>query len=149
MNGLRSIALLAARVILGIIFIAHGWQKLHTYHHSGVEGMLKGLGAPAPSVSAYILTWAELGGGILLVLGLLLPLVSIVLVVDMIGAIYYTHWEQGFWVAAGMGGAPAKIGWEWPLAIIAGLLAVGFANAGHLAADSYVFRRRGGRAVEA
>ncbi|RPA57619.1 DoxX family protein [Gordonia oryzae] len=149
MNGVRSIALLAARMILGIIFIAHGWQKLHVYHLSGVEGMLKGIGAPAPSVSAYILTWAELGGGILLVLGLLLPLVSIVLVVDMIGAIYYTHWEQGFWVAAQAADMPAKIGWEWPLALIAGLLAVGFANAGHFAVDTYAFRRRGGRAVEA
>lgn len=135
MNGLRSIALLVARVILGIIFIAHGWQKLNTYHHSGVEAMLKGLGAPAPSVSAYILTWAEFGGGILLILGLLLPLVSLVLVVDMIGAIYYTHWDQGFWVGE-------KVGWEWPLGLIAGLLAVGFANAGVFAADNYLLRGR-------
>lgn len=137
----RSIALLAARVILGIIFIAHGWQKLHTYGHEGVVANFKTMGVPFAEFSAYYATWVEFVGGILLILGLFLPLVSVLLIIDMIGAIIYVHADKGFWVttdAAGKG----ILGYEWPLALIAGLLAVGFAQAGGLAADTHVFRRR-------
>ena len=139
MNGFRGIALLAARVILGCIFIAHGWQKLNTFHISGVKANFEEMGVVAPGFSAYAVTWVEFVGGILLILGLLLPIVSVLLVIDMIGAIYYVHWDLGFWVADG------KAGWEWPLALIAGLLAVGFANAGVFAADNYLVRGRGRR----
>lgn len=141
MNGLRGIALLAARVILGFIFIMHGWQKLHTNGIDATTAFFKSVNVPWPEFSAYYAAWVELVGGILLILGLLLPLVSILLVIDMIGAIATVHWDHGFWSNDG--------GYEFPLALIAALLAVGFANAGHFAADSYVFRRRrGGRAVE-
>lgn len=142
MNGFRSLALLAARVILGAIFIAHGWQKLHTFGIDGVRGNFESMGVVAPGFSAYAVTWLELIGGILLILGLLLPLVSTLLVIDMIGAIYYVHWDAGFFVGA-------KAGWEWPLALIAGLLAVGFANAGVFAADNYLVRGRRGAPVAA
>ncbi|MGV9860721.1 DoxX family protein [Gordonia sp. NPDC003425] len=130
----RSIALLAARVILGIIFIAHGWQKLHTYGHEGVVASFKTMDVPFPEFSAYYATWVEFVGGILLILGLFLPLVSVLLIIDMIGAIFTAHIDHGFWTADG--------GYEFPLALIAGLLAVGFAQAGGLAADTHVFRRR-------
>ena len=138
MNGVRSIALLAARVILGIIFIAHGWQKLHTNGIAGTKAFFESVNVPAPGFSAYFATWVELIGGGLLILGLALPLVSILLVIDMIGAIVTVHWDNGFW--------SSDNGYEFPLALIAGLLAVGFANAGKLAIDSYVMPGRRGSA---
>lgn len=134
MFGIRSLALFAARVILGIIFIAHGWQKLNQQGIDQVQSYFDGIGVPAPEVAAYYATWVEFVGGILLILGLLLPLVSTLLIIDMIGAIIYVHGENGFWNTDG--------GYEWSLALIAGLLAVGFAQAGAASADHYVFRRR-------
>ncbi|GAC67567.1 DoxX family protein [Gordonia soli] len=139
MFGIRSVALFAARLILGIIFIAHGWQKLHTNGISNVEKGFDAMGIPAPGLAAQYATWVEFIGGILLILGLLLPLVSLLLILDMIGAIIYAHWDAGFWNADG--------GYELPLALIAGLLAVGIAQAGGAAADHYVFRRRNRNAV--
>ena len=134
MYPIRSLGLFAARVILGIIFIAHGWQKLHTWGLDGTKASFDKMGAPFPEFSAYYATWVELIGGILLIVGVLLPLVSVLLIIDMIGAIFVAHIDHGFWASDG--------GYEFPLALIAGLLAVGFASAGGLAFDTHVFRRR-------
>lgn len=129
----RDIALLAARLILGILFVAHGWQKLNSWGIDGVQESFAGMGVPAPEISAYIATFAELIGGIMLIAGLALPVVAVVLSFVMAGAAYYAHIDAGFWNTDG--------GYEWPLALIAGLLAVGFAKAGPAAADTYLFSR--------
>lgn len=133
MFAVRSIGLLGARVILGIIFIAHGWQKFHTNGIDATAKFFDGAGVPFPRFSAYYATWVELVGGALLILGLALPLVAILLIIDMIGAIVTVHWDAGFWGADG--------GYELPLALIGGLLAVGFAAAGGLAVDGHLRRR--------
>ena len=135
MAGFSSVPQFLARLILGIIFIAHGWQKLHTNGMDSTKAFFKGLDVPFPEFSAYAVTWLELVGGILLIIGLLLPLVSVLLIIDMIGAIYYVHWDNGFWAGGD------KVGWEWPLALIAGLLAVGFSG-GLGAADTHLWARR-------
>lgn len=140
MFGLRSLASFAARLILGYIFIMHGWQKLHTMGSDKVTAMFNGMGIPHAHLAAQYATWVEFIGGILLILGLFLPLVSILLIADMIGAIAYAHWDHGFWSTDG--------GYEFPLALIAGLLAVGIAQAGSAAADHYIFRRRRGVVVD-
>ena len=95
MYPIRSLGLFAARVILGIIFIAHGWQKLHTWGLDGTKASFSKMGAPFPEFSAYYATWVELIGGILLIVGVLLPLVSVLLIIDMIGAIFVAHIDQG------------------------------------------------------
>lgn len=134
MFGIRSLAHFVARLILGFIFIMHGWQKLNTNGIDATSKAFEAMGVPAPQFSAQFATWVELVGGVLLILGLLLPLVSTLLIIDMLGAIIYVHWDAGFWGTDG--------GYELPLALIAGLLAVGFTVAGAAAADSYIFRRR-------
>ncbi|MXP23691.1 DoxX family membrane protein [Gordonia sp. HNM0687] len=140
MFGIRSVTFFLARLILGIIFIMHGWQKLHTNGIGATERGFDAMGIPWPNLAAQYATWVEFIGGILLILGLFLPIVAILLIADMIGAIYYAHWDAGFWNSDG--------GYEFNLALIAGLLAVGFAQAGSAAADHYVFRRRRGAAAD-
>lgn len=125
---------LVARIILGFIFIMHGWQKLVTNGVPATADFFDSVGVPLPTFSAYFATWLELIGGILLILGLLMPLVSLLLILDMIGAIIWVHWDAGFWVG--------ENGYELCLALIAGLLAVGFVSAAPTAADTYLFRRR-------
>ncbi|SIR94517.1 DoxX family protein [Williamsia sterculiae] len=132
----RNFASFVARVLLGIIFIAHGWQKFHTMKISGTTSFFDSVGIPFPKAAAYYATWVELAGGVLLILGVLVPLVSILLIADMIGAIAYVHADKGFWNSDG--------GWEWPAALIAGLLAVGLAGTGRIGGDHYLtgrFRR--------
>ncbi len=62
-----SMALLFARIALGVFFITHGFSKL-----SGIEGftgMLDGLGWPMAALFAWLVTIAEFFGGIAILLG--------------------------------------------------------------------------------
>ena len=64
------------RLIVGTTFIAHGSQKLFSFGVAGTAGFLGCLGVPMANVMAPVLIATELGGGILLVLGLLTRYVS-------------------------------------------------------------------------
>src|SRR6188472_3775778 len=61
--------LFLVRLALGVVFVMHGWQKLAVFGHDGVTGMLGSLGIPFPGVNAVLITAAELGGGLALLLG--------------------------------------------------------------------------------
>lgn len=134
----RNFASLVARVILGVIFIFHGWQKLHTNGIDATEAYFKSLDIPWPAAAAWYAALVEFGGGILLILGVLMPIVSLLLIADMIGAIFYVHIDNGIW--------SADNGYEFPLALIAGLVAVGLAETGRTGADGYLTSRRRNRA---
>lgn len=138
MGSSRNFASLVARVILGIIFIFHGWQKLHTNGIDATEAYFKTLDIPWAGAAAWYSALVEFGGGILLILGVLMPLVSLLLIADMIGAIFYVHIDNGFW--------NTDNGYELPLALIAGLVAVGLAETGRTGADGYLTSRRRNRA---
>ncbi|MGK9273365.1 DoxX family protein [Williamsia muralis] len=134
MGTTRNLASFVARVILGIIFIFHGWQKLNKDGIDATEAYFKSLDIPLPAAAAWYSALVEFGGGILLILGVLTPLVSLLLIADMIGAIFYAHIDNGFW--------NADQGYELPLALIAGLVAVGFADTGRIGGDGYLMNRR-------
>ena len=73
-------ALLALRVVLGAIFIAHGKAKL-VAGPAGMAGLLKGQGFPMPTLFAWVVALLEFVGGILLVIGLFINPVSILLMI--------------------------------------------------------------------
>lgn len=85
----RSIALMLLRVVVGLIFFAHGYAKCCVMGIDGVQGFFSMLGIPAPGAMAYLITALELGGGIMLIGGLLTRLVALGFVADMIGAIVF------------------------------------------------------------
>ncbi|MDP9438991.1 MAG: DoxX family protein, partial [Actinomycetota bacterium] len=129
---LASLAPLAVRVIVGTIMAAHGWQKL-TQMGPGAFGsnMLGGLGVPAPVLMGYFMTFLELLGGILLIVGLLSRLVALLLTIDLVVAILLVKTEIGFLSPMG---APLP-GAELDLALIAGFLVILFAGPGKLSLD--------------
>ncbi|MFT4086675.1 MAG: DoxX family protein [Gordonia sp. (in: high G+C Gram-positive bacteria)] len=131
----QSFAVTVGRVIIGIVFFAHGWQKFFTNGIDNVEAGFKAMDVPAPLLSAWYAGIVELVGGGLLIVGLAVPLVSILLIIDMVGAIVTAHLDAGTFFADG--GGP-----ELPLALIGGLLAVGFAHQGYLSVDGNVLAAR-------
>lgn len=67
------IALLIARIFIGICFIVHGLGKLGVVgpgNMAGFEGWLKSLGIPLPALQARLAMISEIGGGLLITLGL-------------------------------------------------------------------------------
>lgn len=113
-------ALLILRVVLGIIMIYHGWPKL-TNLGGTIEGFA-GMGIPLPALSAVFATVAEVGGGLLMLLGVLTDVAGLLLAIDMLGAIIFVHAKNGFLASEG--------GIEFPLALLAMALAIAFAGPG-------------------
>jgi putative oxidoreductase len=124
-------ALLIVRVVLGIIMLYHGLPKV-TNLGGTIEGFT-GMGIPIPAVSATFATVAEVGGGLLLLLGVLTDIAGLLIAIDMLGAIIFVHAKNGFAVTDG--------GVEWPLALLAMALGIALAGPGRFSV--------GGRAVTA
>ena len=133
LSVVQPLVLLLARLAIGAIFIAHGWQKVT----HGIGGTAKGfreLGVPLPELSALAAIVIELGGGIALVLGALLPLAGTFLALQMFGAFWFVHRGNGLWANEG--------GYEYVLALGAAALAIGFTGGGALAVDGLLARYR-------
>ncbi|QFQ01486.1 Putative oxidoreductase MhqP [Corynebacterium urogenitale] len=137
MNIIRCLFLLIARVILGVVLIAHGWQKYNDWTVEGTGQNFEQMGVPSPDLSAQIVTYFEITGGVLLILGLLVRLVGPLLFVAMAGAAWFAHRDNGIFVADG--------GWELVAVIGAAGLALSAAGAGRISLDYLLatpFRRR-------
>ena len=89
-----SWAITVVRVTLGVIFFAHGSQKVlgwfGGYGLKGTTGYFVSIGLPLPV--AYAACFFEFLGGIGLVLGLLTRLAALAVIVMMAGAIAKVHW---------------------------------------------------------
>ena len=129
MARLASLAPLAVRVIVGIIMVAHGLQKLTGGPANFGQG-LSGMGVPLPVLMAYVVTFVELIGGILLIIGLLSRLAALLLTTDLAVAILLVKVNTGLIAPQGSGA-----GAELDLALIAGLLVILFAGPGKLSLD--------------
>jgi putative oxidoreductase len=105
-----DLSLLILRVIVGVIFAAHGAQKLFgVFGGQGLEKTVEMLGP-----IGYPVVIGEFFGGIGLIFGFLSRFSALALIVIMVGAIVQVHGKNGFFLSAG--------GFEYNLALI-GLLA--------------------------
>jgi putative oxidoreductase len=130
----RDVALLLARLVLGVVLIAHGWQKLMT---KGIDATTQGfaeIGIPAAPVSAMFVIAVELLGGILVVVGAATALVGVLVALEMLGAVLFVHIGSGVFVSDG--------GWELAGLVGASALALAAAGSGRLSVDHAVSRRR-------
>jgi putative oxidoreductase len=105
MNQNTQIAALLLRLALGTMFVAHGLLKVMVFTLPGTVGFFEQVGFPG--WLAYIVTFAEIGGGVLLLAGVAVPAVSIALLPVLLGAVY-VHFGSG-WVFSSPNG-----GWEYP-----------------------------------
>jgi putative oxidoreductase len=109
----------ALRVIVGALFIVHGWQKLAAGGGgSAFAGNLAHMGFSPGTLWAWVVTIVEFGGGICLVLGVLVRPAAALIVIEMLVAIAKVNIHRGFYWSQG--------GWEMPalLALLAAIIAV-------------------------
>lgn len=120
-----NIALLGLRTILATVFIYHGSQKLFGwfggYGLTATGQYMESIGIPFGTLSAFLAGSTEFFGGILLLAGVLVPLVSIPMVVTMLVASFVAH-GGGFNAQTG--------GMEYPLTLAVNLAALGLLGAG-------------------
>lgn len=133
LNGPRW-ALFVLRIVVGLVFIAHGAQKAFLLGHAGVAGFLATLGMPAPSIAAALLIAAELGGGAALLLGLATRVAAISLAFTMLVAMVTVHLPHGFFAPQGV---------EYTLTLLAASTALALGGGGALALDNAIAGRRG------
>jgi putative oxidoreductase len=134
---LEWLALLVARLTVGVEFVSTGWGKVHNL--AKVTAYFGELGIPAPGVNAIFASFTELVCGSLLVLGLASRLAACPLVVTMIVAIVTAQKDQ-------LHGVTDLVGLvEWTYIAILAIVAV--FGPGPVSVDAYVanaLRRRGG-----
>ncbi|MGP4003692.1 DoxX family protein [Streptomyces sp. 8N706] len=126
----RDVLFLIARLVLGVVFFAHGLLKAQNPDAS-IAGFAAG-GIPLPSLSYWFTLCVEFGGGAAMILGLTLPLTGVLLAVVTGGALFFVHGAKGFYVHEG--------GYEYVLVLAVVSLAVG-ASGGRLTLDEVIARR--------
>ncbi len=127
-------ALALIRIVVGLLFMGHGAQKLFGWFGghgvSGTAGWFRSLGLPAATGLTLFVGLCEFLGGLGLALGLLTPFAALAITAVMLGAIATVHWPQGLWVT--------NNGFEYPLVLLAIAVAVGLAGPGLYALDPYL-----------
>jgi putative oxidoreductase len=92
--------LLLLRLVVGLLFVGHGTQKLFGWFGGGgpqgTAGFFSSLGFRMPAVLAVVVGLSEAGGGLLLAAGLLTPLAGFLLATVMLNAIATVVFPKGF-----------------------------------------------------
>ena len=134
-------ALTVLRIVTGIVFLMHGWQKLAMMGIGGFAGFLGQLGIPGAEVAAVVVTAIEVIGGLALILGIGTRWVAIPLACDMLVALFTVHLAAGFFVSEG--------GYELVLLLLAASVALILGGSGTLALENLVRGRRAALTTEA
>lgn len=125
-----NLALTILRIVIGITFFAHGWQKLFTNGIPGVTGFFGSLGIPAAGFFAVVVTLVELLGGLALILGIGTRIAASLLAITMLVAMFTVHLPNGFFASNG--------GYELVLLLFAGCVALGLTGAGSYSVDAQI-----------
>ena len=139
-------ALLPLRLIIGCGFMVHGWAKWSR----GPEGfgkLLHQIGVPVPEFTARAVTLLELVGGLAILAGAFVAVVSLPLMMSMLVAMFKVHWQYGFSSVNTIGLTKAgplfgPPGYEISHLYIVGLLALILCDSGPLSVDRWLVRRR-------
>jgi putative oxidoreductase len=125
-------ALFVLHVFVGLLFAAHGAQKLFgAFGGPGVEGVtgfLGSLGLEPARFHGLTAGLLELVGGLLLALGLVTPVAAAALIAVMVTAIITVHLSKGFFNSEG--------GMEFNLTLIAVLFALSAIGPGDASLDA-------------
>ena len=127
-----DIALLIARVIVGVVFMAHGAQKLFgAFGGPGLSAFVQMMGP-----LGYLVAIGEFFGGLGLVVGFLTRFSAAAITLIMLGAIAMVHGKVGFFM--NWMGKQAGEGFEYHLLAIAVLLTIVIAGPGRYAIGRYL-----------
>ncbi|MCD9021528.1 DoxX family protein [Cohnella silvisoli] len=129
---MMAFGLLIIRVVIGLLFVGHGAQKLFGvfggYGPKGTGGFMESIGLKPGVAMAILAGLMELVGGALFTIGFLTPLAAILIALTMLGAIVKVHAPNGLWSTAN--------GYEYPLVLLVVVIGVAFIGAGDYSIDA-------------
>ena len=145
-DGWRAWVPLPIRMILGVGFMVHGWAKWKRGPAAFAE-LLKQVHVPLPVANAWLVTVLEIFGGLAVLMGAFVALVSIPLIFSMLGAMFTVNIKYGFSAVNTLGLTPegpqiGPPGYEINLLYIACLVALILGGAGPLSIDALRSRPR-------
>ena len=120
-------ALLPLRIGVGVVFLAHGIQKLQ-WGNAAVTQYFAKVGIPLAGFWAPVVTWVEILCGAALVIGLLTRYAALLLAVEMVVAILKVHLKAGFFLPDG---------YAFALTLLTATLTLLFAGGGKPSVDQY------------
>lgn len=130
-----DLGLLIVRLVVGLLFVGHGAQKLFGwfggYGIKGTGGWLESIGVKPGATMAVLAGLSEFGGGILFALGFVTPVGAALIIITMLVAIAKVHGTNGLWATAN--------GYELNLLYIVIALAVALIGAGSYSLDAIIF----------
>jgi len=130
-----NLGLLIIRLVVGVLFIGHGAQKLFGkfggYGLKGTGGWFESIGMKPGVTMALFAGLAELIGGILFAVGFLTPLAALLIAGTMIMAIVKVHAPNGLWATSN--------GYEYNLTLVAVAIGVTLTGPGKYALDIFFF----------
>jgi putative oxidoreductase len=124
--------LTVVRLITGLIFIAHGSQKIFEMGLDGVAGGFAQMGIPMAGILGPMVAFLEFFGGFALIAGLLTRLTSFGLGATMVVAILQVHLANGL---MGQGG------FEFPLSLLGATVLLALTGAGKWSLDRAIDAR--------
>jgi putative oxidoreductase len=129
-----NLALLAFRVGIGIVFLAHGINHIFRGGKiKGTAGWFESLGMRPGIVHAWMASLVEVGAGALLILGFLMPFAAAGVIGTMTVALITNHLKNGFFIFR-----PGE-GYEYVMTLIFCGLALGTIGAGEWGLDHVLF----------
>ncbi len=122
--------LLAARVLLALLFLIFGWQKLFAY--SGTVQYMTHVGVPLPALATVVAIVMEFFVSIAIILGVATRPLAVLLAIYTLGTALIGH---RYWTMTGMDRFENEINFFKNISIIGGLLALYVTGAGRYAID--------------
>ena len=133
LTRLQGWGITVLRVVVGMVFLVHGGQKLFVFGFGGVAAFLGQVGIPAPGLAAVILTAVESLGGLALLLGLFTRWAAVPLAINMLVAILVVHLKAGFFLPNG---------YEFALTLLGANVALALLGSGEASVDGVLEKRR-------
>ncbi len=133
----QNFSLVFLRAALGVIFFAHGSQKLLGWYDGfdATVQFFQQMGIP-PALGALAIL-AEFFGGLMVLLGFFTRIGAAGISVTMVVALFTVHLSQGFFIAGD------KIGYEYVFALLLMALYLVINGAGELSVDKYIREKTG------
>ena len=118
--------MLPLRIVVGLVFMMHGAQKLFVFGLGGTADIMGKLGLPLPVVCAGIVSVVEVLGGLAILLGVFTRLAGALLAFEMLIAILVARLSGGFF---------APYGYEFELTLLGACLTFALNGPGQMSLE--------------